>query len=282
MHRHFCDFKDHYWDCNGKAYRPLTGYAEPTICVCADHGVPMENGNHSVCTAELLACPKHCDEQLRAMGYEPGTSNMPQLPTEDETEPWRGMNGEPIIGFCLLCGKDYHTYEEFRAHVENDSAECAPYQDHKAKERQSASRTQMEDPEGLDKAPPESVSGPSPSTGILWLYGEKLLMACTPLSESEHYGDCLTSPASHVDGWEDLRQNGTVRADEEYDDFPRGRVVYDTKRDVFVLYADRCVLKQNRYVDAVIEEFGLPEAKFETKTDLHYRCTECLATHGSA
>lgn len=240
MHRHFCDLKGHYWDCDGKAYRPLTGYAESTVCVCPDHGVPMEDGDHSECTVELLACPEHCDEQLRTMGHEPGTSNMPQMPSEDERKPWRGKNGEPIIGFCLWCDKDYHTYEEFRAHFENDSAECAPYQEYKAKERQSA------------------------------------------LSESEHYGDCLTSPATHVEAWEDLRQNGTVRAGEEYDEFPRGRVVYDTKRDGFVLYADSCVLKQNRYVDAVIEEFGLPKANFETKTDLHYRCAECLAAHGGA
>jgi hypothetical protein len=103
-----------------------------------DHGVPMEQGDHSECTVELLACPEHCDEQLRAMGYEPGTSNMPQAPSEEAGHQWHDQDGKPIVGFCLWCDKNYYTYGEFEAHNANDSAECVPYQQYKARKRRRA------------------------------------------------------------------------------------------------------------------------------------------------
>jgi hypothetical protein len=138
MHQHFCDFKGHSWECEGKAARPLTGNSGVTVCMCMDHGVPMEEGDHSDCTVELLACPEHCDEQLRAMGYEPGTSNMPQAPSEEAGHEWHDQDGKLIVGFCLWCDKDYYTYEEFEAHNANDSAECVPYQQYKATRRRRA------------------------------------------------------------------------------------------------------------------------------------------------
>ena len=67
----------------------------------------MEDGDHSKCVVELLACPDHMEEQLRRMGYEPGTSNMPR-----RSEGAAGGNffkdgdGNRTIGFCLWCNKD--------------------------------------------------------------------------------------------------------------------------------------------------------------------------------
>ncbi len=66
-HTHFCDYKGHEWQCDGKALRPLAGDTEPSVCLCPDHGVSMEDGDHSKCAVELLACPEHRDEQLRKM-----------------------------------------------------------------------------------------------------------------------------------------------------------------------------------------------------------------------
>jgi len=66
-HRHFCDYAGHYWVCEGTTLRPIAGETEPSPCMCLDHDVPtsMEDGDHSQCTVELIACPEHRDEQLR-------------------------------------------------------------------------------------------------------------------------------------------------------------------------------------------------------------------------
>jgi hypothetical protein len=70
-HKHFCDYAGHEWECDGSALRPLTGQTEPTICVCLDCQVPMEQGDHGECAIELLACPAHREDQLRDMGFVP-------------------------------------------------------------------------------------------------------------------------------------------------------------------------------------------------------------------
>ena len=67
-HRHFCDFAGHEWECVGTALRPLAGDTEPSECICLRHQISMEDGDHSGCPVELLACSEHCDEQLREMG----------------------------------------------------------------------------------------------------------------------------------------------------------------------------------------------------------------------
>jgi hypothetical protein len=41
-HRHFCNVSGHYWDCDGKAFYPLAGDTQASVCMCRDHGVPMK------------------------------------------------------------------------------------------------------------------------------------------------------------------------------------------------------------------------------------------------
>jgi hypothetical protein len=89
----------------------------------------MEEGDHSKCMVELLACPDHMDEQLRRMGYEHGTGNMPR-----HNEGAAGANffkdsdGNRNVGYCLWCNKDFYSREEAKAHHVNDSAACQVFQ----------------------------------------------------------------------------------------------------------------------------------------------------------
>ena len=75
-HRHFCDYAGHEWECEGTALRPIRGDTEPSTCMCLNHQVSMEDGDHSMCSIELLACPEHREAQLQEMG-KLGTSDRP-------------------------------------------------------------------------------------------------------------------------------------------------------------------------------------------------------------
>jgi len=57
-----------YWECEGMAARPSAGHSEPTPCLCMKHGVLMEDGDHSACPVELLACPEHAFEEVQPTG----------------------------------------------------------------------------------------------------------------------------------------------------------------------------------------------------------------------
>ena len=126
-HRHFCDFDGHYWDCDGMATRLLA--PQPSVCICMDHGVPMEEGDHSKCSVELLACPEHHDEQMRAMGYEPGYTEEPPAPGEESSPMFQDEAGNHIVGFCLWCNKNFYGMEEHEAHTADGMANCLAFQE---------------------------------------------------------------------------------------------------------------------------------------------------------
>jgi len=80
-----------------------------------------------------------------------------------------------------------------------------------------------------------------PHVGIFWLVGEKLLFDTTPLSRAEEYGECRIHSGNHVSVWERFRFARTVPQEMEYEEPPRGRVVFNAKKSEFSLLADRCI-----------------------------------------
>ena len=115
--------------------------------------------------------------------------------------------------------------------------------------------------------------------GIFWLFENRLIFHCTPLDSAERYGDCLTSPVSHIDHWTELQRRRDVPREVEYEEHPRGRVVFNVNNQEFTVYADRCILQRRDAVSKIIAEAGLPE-DVKIATDEHYRCYRCL--YGSA
>ncbi len=128
-HRHFCDFAGHDWYCDGTALRPDAGDTKPSTCMCLVHHVSMEEGDHSHCPVELLACPEHLGEQQRIMKE----TAIDITPSEDhaspETKPFHDDDGNPIVGFCFWCGKDFYSHDEVWAHNANHMAACPDFQE---------------------------------------------------------------------------------------------------------------------------------------------------------
>ena len=96
----------------------------------------------------------------------------------------------------------------------------------------------------------EKTPRETPQLGIFWVVqttdGEaaRRRSAGCPLDQAEPYGDCLTFGPGHYETWDHWRRDRTVapavRAivrSFEYEDWPRGRIVFDRSRDLFVLYA---------------------------------------------
>ncbi len=125
------------------------------------------------------------------------------------------------------------------------------------------------------KARPVGRTSCEPMVGIFWLYNFGLIAHGTPLPEAERYGDCLTSPLSHIDYWAELQHNGKVSCDMEYEEPPRGRVVLDVSKQQFVVYADRCILIRQDIVRQILVQLALP-LNSTTATDAHYRCYHCI------
>ena len=102
-----------------------------------------------------------------------------------------------------------------------------------------------------------------PRVGIFWLLGNgSLLVDSTPLAEAEPYGECLTHPRSHIDQWAEFQRNAIVPRDTEYEEMPRGRVVYDaTTEAVYDLWRSLHFAQQGNNTETHVgdEPCGKPD-----------------------
>ncbi|MGC2224010.1 MAG: hypothetical protein WA624_17505 [Methylocella sp.] len=123
----------------------------------------------------------------------------------------------------------------------------------------------------------------TPQVAIFWLVqapeGDLLAAGC-PLDQAEPYGNCLTYGPGHYETWAHWRRDRTVEPavralvrSYEYEDWPRGRIVFDRARDQFILYADRKLLS-GATIARIKTQFRLPEERTEIQSDLHYQSNE--------
>jgi hypothetical protein len=78
--------------------------------------------------------------------------------------------------------------------------------------------------------------------GIFWVYKGRLMALPIPLDQAETRGIMLDSPDAHVQVWPRMvaRYKGEfpVLTILEYEEVPRGRVIFDTATRTFILYID--------------------------------------------
>jgi hypothetical protein len=94
----------------------------------------------------------------------------------------------------------------------------------------------------------------APYVGIIFLVGKRLLIDRTPVCEGGVYGDFRIHERGHDMYWETMKETGVVPQDSEYDDYPRGRVAFNTKTEKYSLFIDRCILKDKSIVKKIISE----------------------------
>jgi hypothetical protein len=123
------------------------------------------------------------------------------------------------------------------------------------------------------------------SLGIFWGipntdYSWCILTDKTSFMEAEPYGDFLTHPRGHYDVWSEWQKlNATALAEQaipqavayhEYEDFPRGRIVYHVKARQFIIYADRRLQHPDILAD-IVNLFCISPSGFIVRSDAHYR-----------
>jgi hypothetical protein len=132
----------------------------------------------------------------------------------------------------------------------------------------------------LDIAPLAAADPAIPSVGIFWRINNTLLVDRSELARAESYADRLTHPEGHYERWEAWRALGARRLRElgypseitstEYEEWPRGRIVQDTKTGCFFVYTDRR-LQTRETISVIKAAFGLHGMESTIMSDPHYR-----------
>jgi hypothetical protein len=116
----------------------------------------------------------------------------------------------------------------------------------------------------------------SPAVGIFFVYENRLLIEGTPVEVAQPYGDFMGHAKGHPAFWADLQGGGTVPTDVEYDEVARGRVGFSVKEQMFQVFMDSCIMKNEDIVGQIARYLNLPpEARVSPRLDSHYTCPSC-------
>lgn len=110
-----------------------------------------------------------------------------------------------------------------------------------------------------------------PTIGLFFHVKGKLLAYKVILEKAEIYGDFLTCPVSHDAVWRKRIRN---KIPVDFDYFPRGRVVYNTREKRYVIYIDKCLDTPERIAE-IVDAFGLANCECKIEFDVHYQCHLC-------
>ncbi len=121
--------------------------------------------------------------------------------------------------------------------------------------------------------------------GFFWFVHReetKFIYDAVVLDDGIEYGDFKTHDLGHYEFWEGLRSEGAPALKArgypawlhqyEYEEFPRGRVVYNMPNDLFIVYIDQ-KLNKRHFINQIVEKFQIKMRIYSIEFDFHYQST---------
>lgn len=106
-----------------------------------------------------------------------------------------------------------------------------------------------------------------PKVGVFFCADGEILFHGCSLNNGEPYGFFINHPESHYHIWVRYYER---KYNVEFDYYPRGRVIYRTTDDTYLIYYDRCM---EEHLPKILESYR--EVRYEVNYDEHYQCHQC-------
>jgi len=123
-------------------------------------------------------------------------------------------------------------------------------------------------------APPNPAS--SPRIGIFWYYKKKLLTYSLPAAEVEEQSGFVDVDAGHCDVWPTFQKLDQDLKQYEYEELPRGRVLYDSGKGKYKVYTSNATIQAKGFQELILQTFNLPAHGTIFESDLHYEAPESV------
>lgn len=112
----------------------------------------------------------------------------------------------------------------------------------------------------------ESIQG---WLGIFWYWNQKLLCVKQSASMADSTNGMIDSHLTHVKEWASFQEKHSELRLVEYEEIPRGRIIYEIKTKIFWVFMDKTLFSA-RFKNKLIETFQLPSARVQFSRDPHY------------
>lgn len=120
------------------------------------------------------------------------------------------------------------------------------------------------------------VSSREPQLAVFWYIPETNTFVGDrgDISEGTYSGNFCELNYNHSERW--AMWKGAYRVpDVEYDHYPRGRIIFNSKTHKYVVACDPCIVDKEKFKRAVCHEYGLDRNKVVWEIDEDYDCNEC-------
>jgi len=109
--------------------------------------------------------------------------------------------------------------------------------------------------------------------GVFWIVNDKVDGFKEPVENGEDYGNTVQPSHDHFTYWDKFVLRYPKLKLMEYDEIPRGRVIYDKKKKRFVILSSKKVLNNGELIESICKFYGL-DKNIELKWDEHYEIWE--------
>lgn len=107
--------------------------------------------------------------------------------------------------------------------------------------------------------------------GVFWIYDNKVFLETQKLEDIKSINGFKDSDLSHYQVWDKVKNQHHKFYLYEYEDIPRGRVVYDIEENLFIIYCNENTLQEEVSKKLILEKFQLLNENSIFKEDGHYK-----------
>jgi len=108
------------------------------------------------------------------------------------------------------------------------------------------------------------------SIGIFWIYEQQVFSEVQKLEDVKTINGFKDSNLSHYKVWNKIKDQHPNFYLYEYEDIPRGRVIYDIENKIFIIYCDKNILQDEISKRLILEKFKLLR-RFEISKDIQFK-----------
>ena len=106
--------------------------------------------------------------------------------------------------------------------------------------------------------------------GIFWFYKNKIYEKSIDSNAVKAINNFKDSDYSHYLSWNEISLRNKDFYLYEYEDIPRGRVVYDVENAQYIVYANNDIIISDKAKEVIAYSFKLKTKKVIFKYDEHY------------
>ncbi len=117
---------------------------------------------------------------------------------------------------------------------------------------------------------PKEMEDKTPSVGIFWFFRGEIIADAIPVTQGDECGKFVNHPLSHHDFWNAHRIKDRRLNAYDYDQLPRGRVIYDMEEDHYLVYGAESIVQTEVQRTLVCSTFLLVPTKTFFKAEKPY------------